>query len=352
MSRLPILGDLGAALPVSEASQPSAPLVIVSEQGRHDQASRRLVRAQAARASAAQSRITRARNREEREARDASGASNASASPGTDRSSASQSRSPPIHSPHSPLSQWLHATSGIPNQIDVLQQAGGQVLQALPGRVLGLGDDSLPGSLLGGDRTLPLAVPRGFTDLAQRLELSADFLMLVSRTACFDFVSTGVDVRLGRLVSDQVQLISDVAATTVPRHNNLVERNMTLACTCVAMYQTETPGQNSAGANARYSDGLFAAWSEARIIDQRSLRDPNALRASLWCVVVICVTTRGTAEPSIFYGVVGDLLRDLNISSWEQLRAMLLDFIYPGTTLDEPTRRFYDEIRRAIAGRP
>ena len=45
------------------------PLVIVNELGRHDEASRRVVRAQAARASAAQSRITRARNRDQREGR-------------------------------------------------------------------------------------------------------------------------------------------------------------------------------------------------------------------------------------------------------------------------------------------
>ena len=45
------------------------PLVIVNELGRHNEASRRVVRAQAARASAAQSRITRARNRDQREGR-------------------------------------------------------------------------------------------------------------------------------------------------------------------------------------------------------------------------------------------------------------------------------------------
>lgn len=42
-------------------------MVIVSEQGRHSEESRRIVRAQAARASAAASRVTRARNRGERE---------------------------------------------------------------------------------------------------------------------------------------------------------------------------------------------------------------------------------------------------------------------------------------------
>ena len=57
--------------PTSSAGTPqscrNAPLVIVSERGRHSDESRRIVRAQAARASAAQSRVTRARNREGRD---------------------------------------------------------------------------------------------------------------------------------------------------------------------------------------------------------------------------------------------------------------------------------------------
>lgn len=63
--------DEGERPESSSGRQPSrrnnAPLVIVSERGRHSDESRRIVRAQAARASAAQSRVTRARNREGRE---------------------------------------------------------------------------------------------------------------------------------------------------------------------------------------------------------------------------------------------------------------------------------------------
>jgi len=205
----------------------NSPLVIVSEQGRHSEASRRLVRAQAARASAAASRVTRARNREEREggARSDGARSEGLETPipdppqqpparpstqsrqssyGTKFSTASLAGALPL----SPLVEWVGTV--ITNPAEVLR--GGASI--LTGTVPATAQSAFSGitsavspaaiintvqaphselsSLAGKSETrqLPVALPKGFAALQQRLLISESFITFVSNTACFGKLHT------------------------------------------------------------------------------------------------------------------------------------------------------------------
>ena len=173
-------------------SRRGAPLVIVSERGRHSDESRRIVRAQAARASAAQSRVTRARNREEREGT----VRESPQSPGLveqaqflESPTTEPSGNPVGDFIQKPLVQWLSSVlqtppTGLLAQASTSLSGGatnlfssGSGLVSAFGSAAGLGQSTL-------DITrpqLPRAVPRGFATLQQRLQISDTFILLLSR---------------------------------------------------------------------------------------------------------------------------------------------------------------------------
>lgn len=319
----------------------SAPLVIVSEQGRHDEASRRLVRAQAARASAAQSRITRARNRDQREGR--VGAQ----SPHEQFVFAAQEPPPPspVAPPdvpgYTPLLDWLSgATCGAlldqrpsannDNCGPQMPGAGGLPFHAFQTNT---GADS--------GRQLPLAVPRGFATLRQRVDISAEFLTLISRTACFDFGSPGVKSRLHQLILDLILSSVDVATSNLPVPGHPVQGHLRIACICLTIFQGQRPDGKKVAGDSEYDAGLSAAWSEVLTMDQGALTEPETAQASLWAVFIISVTTGAGAAASVFHQVLHTLFQDLNVQVWEHVRSILLEFIFPVSFLDEPCKKFF-----------
>jgi len=316
------------------------PLVIVNESGRHDEASRRVVRAQAARASAAQSRITRARNRDQREGR------GETQSPvellpvaveSATESSPLRATLPPEGAGQPPLLSWLGSTPCPAGTVGASLAQGATVLngQGTPFRSLfqGMGAD--------GSRQLPLAVPRGFATLKQRVDISSEFLTLISRTACFDFGSPGVESRLHQLILDLI--LSSAGATlsglTIPGHG--IQGHLRIACTCLTIFQGQRVDGKEFAENPKYHAGLMAAWSEVTMMDQGALTEPKTAQASIWAIIIISVTTGAGAAAKIFHQLLHNLFQDLNVKAWEHVRSILLEFIFPVSFLDEPCKRFF-----------
>ena len=357
------------ARPTSSSETPqsgrSAPLVIVSERGRHSDESRRIVRAQAARASAAQSRVTRARNREGREGSVREGPQ----SPGLG------DQHQTIESPQTestgylafdvtqrPLAKWLASILNI-SAAGLLENIQGLATLKPPllGGVTSLLSKSGPvGGLFGAVASLgpsiseasrpqlPLAVPRGFAALQQRIEISEGLVVLLSRTSCFDFGSPGAEERLQQLLFDLIIGHARAILLPLPQQGHPIQGHLRIACTCLTIFQ----GQRANGAvlahEPKYQTGLEAAWSEAMLLDQGALTEPKSAEASLWAIFIITVTTGSTAE--FFHRMLQSLLEDLQLQYWSQVRKILLDFIYPGSFLDEPCQMFFDKIRAPQIG--
>lgn len=393
--------------PRSGGNSRNQPLVIVSEQGRHSEAARRIVRAQAARASAAQSRETRARNREDRHLREGP------QSPGSSRignqpiqpQSSPNSRARSIQQTFQPnqsatsgdatariqhQSQGLEQTPGGDNQYQQQPQgdaqegnsdplkplinwitnvlhlsastfAAGTAMLASSGRPqLGNASDvlSAAGGILsdsgaameavqitGGilNRRLPIALPKGFAHLQKRIRISDAFLVLLSRTACFDFASPGVEGRLNELLFDIVMTSATATLASADSAGHPIEKHLRIACACLTIFQGQRADGRAFAEDQRYVVGLQAAWAEAIVLDQDALKEPKSAEAALWAVFIISVTCGVQAE--IFRQVLLGLLQDLQLRYWDQVRTVLLDFIYPGSFLDEPCRQFYDQLR-------
>lgn len=311
----------------------NAPLVIVSEQGRHDEASRRLVRAQAARASAAQSRITRARNRDQREGR------GGAQSPHEQLTAFGIQEPPPPSQP--PLLAWLSGASCAA----IMNQGPSALSDNRAPQIPGIGglpnQAMLPNTGIESGRQLPLAVPRGFATLRQRVDISAEFLTLISRTACFDFGSPGVESRLHQLILDLIVSSAGAATSNLPVPGHPIQGHLRIACTCLTIFQGQrADGKKIAGA-AEYDAGLTAAWSEVVTMDQGALSEPKTAQASLWAVFIISVTTGAGAAASIFHQLLHTLFQDLNVQIWEHVRGILLEFIFPVSFLDEPCKNFF-----------
>ena len=362
----------------SSAAPPvrNAPLVIVSERGRHSDESRRIVRAQAARASAAASRVTRARNREEREgiAREVP-------------QSPQITNQPTITEPvvnevpaashgdlfQQPLVAWLSnmmdispqglltsaqtlssttiggVTTTVSGVTSLVSATGGGIAGAFGSATgLGLGTGLGQPAPEPNRPQLPLTAPRGFRTLQQRVQVSDNLMSLVSRASCFDFGSAGVEERLRQLLFDMILGYVGSALSILPIPGHPVQGHLRIACTCVTIFQ----GQRADGAvfayDSKYQKGLEAAWSEAMLLDQTALKDLNAAEASLWAVFVISVTTGSTAE--FFRQLLDSLFQDLRITYWSQVRDVLRDFIYPVSFLDEPCKMFYDSLQAPQIG--
>ncbi|EME48571.1 hypothetical protein DOTSEDRAFT_67574 [Dothistroma septosporum NZE10] len=367
------------------------PLVIVSERGRHSEASRRIVRAQAARASAAQSRETRARNREDRH-RESPQSTNESASipplqippnanPNTHAQTVRHPKSPQSHShtqeqgpsrddgqqessgnPLKPLMDWilnvLHlsaasfaagavmiAGTGIPqlgNASRVLSSAGGMLSDN--------GEAMESVDITGGifNRRLPVALPRGFVALQGRIQISDPFLVLLSRTACIDFGSPGAETRLHELLFDIVMTSATTSMANTDRPGHPIQNHLRIACTCLTIFQGQRADGQAFAFDQRYNTGLEAAWAEVIVLDQDVLKEPKSAEAALWAIFVISVTCGSTM--TFYHQLLGGLMQDLQLQYWEQVRNVLIDFIYPGSFLDAPCKQFYDSLKSVQAG--
>ncbi|KAK1053229.1 hypothetical protein LTR74_016328 [Friedmanniomyces endolithicus] len=360
-------GDRGSGSDQPGKSGQQQPLFIVSEQGRHTEESRRIVRAQAARASAAQSRVTRARNRGEREG-------NVQAAPETEPSQGTPRDAPATESGlqkpfgHMPLAGWLPciiggAAGAVVQQTAVLATNTASSISAPPAPTgFGIYKPSIiPSPMVGfqgsgsGETTqssgeaskfqLPVALPRGFATLQQRIPVSEAMLGLLSRTACIDFASPGVEQRLHQLLFDLIANVAGAALTTQPGHP--LQSHLRVACTCLTIFQGQRENGQVFAQDQRYQVGLEAAWSEAMLLDQTALDEPKSAEASLWAVFMIMVTTGATA--TFFHKQLHGLLQDLQLRYWEQVRKVLLDFIYPVSFLDELCKSLYDTLQTQFA---
>ena len=344
----------------------SAPLVIVSERGRHSDESRRIVRAQAARASAAQSRVTRARNREGREGSVRDGPQSP---PPFDPSPFAK---PPANDPpadesnvgvaYRPLFVWLASIMATTTG-SLLQNVTSIALMnppSLGGVTSLLSSTATIGSAFGsiasiglnasdpGRLQLPLAMPRGFAALQQRVEISDSLAVLLTRTSCFDFGSPGVEERLHQLLYDLIigHVRAILSPISLPGHP--IQGHLRIACTCLTIFQ----GQRADGAvftENKYQTGLEAAWSEATLLDQGALTEPKSADASLWAIFIINVTTGSTAQ--FYHDLLRQLLQDLGLRYWSDVRTTLLNFIYPVSFLDAPCKSFFENLQQLpIAG--
>ncbi|KAK0284830.1 hypothetical protein LTR35_005744 [Friedmanniomyces endolithicus] len=360
-------GDRGSGSDLPGKSGQQQPLFIVSDQGRHTEESRRIVRAQAARASAAQSRVTRARNRGEREG-------TVQAAPENEPSQGAPRDAPATESGlqkpfgHMPLAGWLPciiggAAGAVVQQTAVWATGTASSLPA-PAAPSGFGfpKPSIPTPLMGfqspgsGEMTqssgeaskfqLPVALPRGFATLQKRIPVSEATLSLVSRTACIDFASPEVEQRLHQLLFDLIANVAGAALTTQPGHP--LQSHLRVACTCLTIFQGQRANGQVFAQDQKYQVGLEAAWSEAMLLDQTALDEPKSAEASLWAVFMIMVTTGATA--TFFHKQLHGLLQDLQLRYWEQVRKVLLDFIYPVSFLDDLCKSLYDTLQTQFAG--
>ncbi|KAH9843318.1 hypothetical protein Tdes44962_MAKER07511 [Teratosphaeria destructans] len=194
---------------------------------------------------------------------------------------------------------------------------------------------------------LPMALPRGFTALQQRLEISDSMISLLTRTACIDYVSPGVEGRLHQLLFDLIIKAGSLGLITQSGHP--IQSHLRIAATCLTIYQ----GQHANGAcfanDRRYILGLEAAWSEVLLLDKAALSEPKSAEASLWAVFMISVTTGATA--GFFYQQLHTLLQDLQLQYWEQVRRVLLEFIYPVSFVDQPCKTFYHSLQAQVAAK-
>ncbi|KAK5111020.1 hypothetical protein LTR62_005395 [Meristemomyces frigidus] len=362
------------AEPSGENAQPnqqgSQSLFILSDQGRNTEESRRIVRAQAARASAAQSRVTRARNRGERESTVPSPRPETPSQSSTTAASAvtGGDAGPSPSSRVWPLAAWLPTVMGGAMGA-VASQTGGLVAKVddtikVPAwSQLSSAAAAVPTSSFGGLPSfgnndtnlrsptetarfqLPLALPKGFTVLAQRIEISSTMLSLLQRTSCVDFSSPGVEQRLHTLLFD---LIINLAGSALPlptgQESHPLQGHLRVTCVCLTIYQGQRANGQVFAQDNNYNLGLDAAFAEATMLDKRALDEPKSAEASLWLMIMLTVTTGATA--TFFHSQILSLLRDLQLRYWEQVRKVLLDFIYPVSFLEAPCRSFYESLLR------
>jgi hypothetical protein len=230
-----------------------------------------------------------------------------------------------------------------------LESAGNAIARA--GDALTGGGDTTPqsersGGLFSG-KQLPVALPKGFAQLQRQIRLSESFLQLLSRTACFDYGSPGVDYRLNQLLFD---IVMSEAASYLPDYSpptHPIQGHLRIACACLTIVQGQhTEGTMFAG-NEKYAIGLQAAWLEVTNLDQNALREPKSPEAALWAVFIISVTCGSTVE--FFAGVMREMLEEMQLRRWEEVRNVLINFIYPGSFLEAPCKQFYHQLQSAQA---
>ncbi|KAF2207861.1 hypothetical protein CERZMDRAFT_7874, partial [Cercospora zeae-maydis SCOH1-5] len=195
------------------------------------------------------------------------------------------------------------------------------------------------------NRRLPIALPRGFATLQTRITISDDFMVLLSRTACFDYASTGVEDRLNELLFDIVMNTATSAILGPTKSSDHpISKHLRLACVCLTIFQGQRVDGATFAGNQNYDLGLQAAWNEAMVLDQAALQDQKSAEAALWAVFVISVTCGSTA--TFYHHLLYSLMQDLQLAHWSQVRNVLLDFIYPGSFIDAPMQHFYQKLHR------
>ncbi|KAF2486626.1 hypothetical protein BDY17DRAFT_321403 [Neohortaea acidophila] len=187
---------------------------------------------------------------------------------------------------------------------------------------------------------LPLAIPRGFVTLQSRVYISESLMALLSRTSCFDFISQGTETRLQQLLVDLT--FRSHEQTAAGACDSPLQDYLRIACISMSIYQGQHTDAAVFARDDRYQRGLEAAWSEAWLLDRNALRTPQSAEASLWAVFIISVTT-GTSS-NLFRPLLCTLLQDLHLSSWVEVRSVLLGFIYPVSLFDGPCRMLYDAL--------
>lgn len=344
--------------------------MIVSERGRHSDESRRIVRAQAARASAAQSRVTRARNREGRDGTGREGPqspilegqSQSVETPSIDEAAAATLPLDAKQLTEKPLIGWLMSsqdvsTSSLLENVQSLPSAVDATLTGLvspmsAARGIGVAFGSVASfgqAIVDSSRPqLPLAVPRGFATLQQRIQISDDLIILLSRSACFDFGSPGVEERLHKLLFDLIISHARALFSPISLPGHPIQGHLRIACTCLTIFQGQRADGPVLAAERKYHTGLEAAWSEAMLLDQSVLTEQKSAEASLWAVFIISVTTGSTA--SFFHQLLHGLFQDLNLRYWSQVRNILLEFIYPVSFLDAPCKSFFENLQQLQIG--
>jgi hypothetical protein len=198
-------------------------------------------------------------------------------------------------------------------------------------------------------RQLPIALPRGFALLQTKILISHAFLQLLSRTACFDFASSGVELRLNELLFDVT--MEDVSVEGGERGGGAthpIQNYLRIACVCLTIFQGQRAECTTFTGNQNYNMGLRAAWDEALGLDQHALRESYSAEAALWAVFIITVTCGSTLN--FFHQLLLGLLEDLQLQYWAQVRDVLLKFIYPGSSLDEPCKRLYMALHQGPIG--
>ena len=325
-----------------------APLVIVSEGGRHSEESRRLVRAQAARASAAQSRVTRARNRGERDgtSRDDLILPSNTAPPASTQQP--QYQHPPTSGTiaSSSLDAWLSKhwkPPGVSHTVGLTSPEG----HTLPNdRRSATNAPATAVAYASSERRLqlPAAIPSGFLELQRRTSVCKELIELTGRTACFDYVSVGVEARLVHLLQD---LISHSMARQISfdaSSDRSIESYICIACICLTLFQ----GQRTGGPLSEYreslAEGLASAWHDARALNSEPLLERHVAEAALWAVFMIVVTTGAPLGGCPTTSLV--LLERLQLGSWAVLREMLLGFVFPVSFMDLHCQALYDTITR------
>nr|POE88346.1 hypothetical protein CFP56_11575 [Quercus suber] len=252
----------------SSCSVTASPLIIVSAQG-HNTESRRIVRAQAARASAAQSRVTRARNREDR-ARDipqsppqrthgrprdpklrreqrpqsASVVSSSSAQLSNldavydATSNIATEATSALDLASKPMIRWIVALLNLSTTVigegtatltNTIQHDASKVSRVVRNPRSPVSIDDPSETEISGLR-LPVALPRGFAALQQRIQISRAMLELLSRTACVDLASPGVERRLHQLLFDLVIVSAGTALSSVPANGHPIQGHLRVVC--------------------------------------------------------------------------------------------------------------------------
>lgn len=210
----------------------------------------------------------------------------------------------------------------------------------------GMQEINVSGGLFGA-KQLPIALPKGFAALRNRIKLSGQSLLLLSRSACFDYDSPGVMQRLNQLLFDIVMTTatSTLLGSVQPAHP--IEEPLRIASACLAILSCQKTEGFASLQESKYQSGLEAAWQEAVQMDQEALKDAKsveAAEAALWAMFIISVTCGSAA---FFSKLMLGLLNDLRLASWAEVRSVLINFNYPVMTLDHHCKEFYD---RLLAG--
>jgi hypothetical protein len=188
---------------------------------------------------------------------------------------------------------------------------------------------------------LPIAVPRGFAELQRSGSINDALVVLVGRTACFNFGGPGAKRRVQALLRDVVMLSGQEISS---RPAQRVHQYVRLACVCLTLFQSQRASGQEIAQNPQYRAGLDAAWQEAVALDPGDLQNPSTAQVLLWAGTIISLTCG--ALPAPLNPLLRLLCEYLELKSWEALRHLLSIFIYPASFLDASCRQFFEDVTR------